>query len=101
MLSRVFAALAFACSALAISWPLILNPSTTSNNVWIELVYTWVSINCDFGECKLDPLSVHVPPGPPPTVTTGPWFFWVWFMTAHQGLPSLRLSCSHLVRFAT
>jgi len=45
--------------AQAISWPMILDPSSTGSNVWTSLSYV-----------------VHVPPGPPSTVTSGPWFFW-------------------------
>ncbi|EJD36973.1 hypothetical protein AURDEDRAFT_116945 [Auricularia subglabra TFB-10046 SS5] len=59
MLSLVFALFAVATSAWAISWPLILDAGSTGGNVWIELTYT-----------------IHVPQGPPSTVTTGPWFFW-------------------------
>ncbi|KZV81431.1 hypothetical protein EXIGLDRAFT_844614 [Exidia glandulosa HHB12029] len=51
--------LTLAYQVLGISWGLILDSASTDGNVWIELVYT-----------------IHVPQGPPATVTTGPWFFW-------------------------
>ncbi|KZO90995.1 hypothetical protein CALVIDRAFT_558372 [Calocera viscosa TUFC12733] len=42
-------------SCTAISWALIFS----NGNTWIEQVFT-----------------IHVPPAPPASVTTGPWYFW-------------------------
>ncbi|KZT53819.1 hypothetical protein CALCODRAFT_486060 [Calocera cornea HHB12733] len=59
MLTALLPALALARLASAIAWEVILDPIASSGNTWTSLQFT-----------------ITIPPAPPASVASGPWFFW-------------------------